>query len=199
MDADAAALRAAKQVLRKAVRLRRDARDPVRRRRDDLARVEQIRGRLDDRPPPVVAGYLSTGSEPGTMPLVGWLAARGVRLLLPVLSDVDVRRTEPAWAGYGGPDALRIGARSILEPTTPVLPPEVITEAGLVICPGLAGTSRGDRLGRGGGWYDRVLGQVQAPAWVLLNDDEVLESLPVQAWDRRVAAIVTPTRFVDCR
>jgi 5-formyltetrahydrofolate cyclo-ligase len=32
-----------------------------------------------------------------------------------------------------------------------------------------------------------------------LNDDEVLDAIPTRPWDRRVGALVTPTRFVDCR
>jgi 5-formyltetrahydrofolate cyclo-ligase len=70
----------------------------------------------------------------------------------------------------------------------------------VVICPGLAANRHGDRLGRGGGWYDRALGHASqsAPVWVLLNADEVLSTIPTQPWDRRVDAIVTPDAMVEC-
>jgi len=200
--ADQAAIAGAKTMLRKAIQFRRDTRSAAERTRDDEGRLHIITGLLADRMPDSVAAYLSTGSEPGTLQLVAWLAAHRVRVLLPVLSPLPdgSRRTKPAWAPYAGPDALRLGAYGILEPTTPVLPSEQLPEAELVFCPGLAANGLGDRLGRGGGWYDRALRHASqsAPVLVLLNDDEVLETIPTQPWDRRVDMIVTPDRLTTC-
>ena len=84
--------------------------------------------------------------------MVARVAANGVRVLLPVLSHpIGGRLDKPAWAPYEGPDALRVGAYSILEPTGDVVPSEQLPEAELIICPGLAANLHGDRLGRGGG------------------------------------------------
>jgi 5-formyltetrahydrofolate cyclo-ligase len=198
---DAAAIAGAKQTLRKAILFRRDARAGNRRDHDDQSRMVIIESSLEDRIPDTVAAYLSHGSEPGTLQLVAWLAANGVRVLLPVLSHpIGGRLDKPAWAPYEGPDALRVGAYSILEPTGDVVPSEQLPEAELIISPGLAANLHGDRLGRGGGWYDRALRHASqsAPIWVLLNDDEVLKTIPVHAWDHRVDVIVTPTRMITC-
>ena len=132
---------------------------------------------------------------------MAWLAAHDVRVLLPVLSDpVGGRLDRPAWAPYEGPDRLRVGVLSILEPTGDPVPSEQLPEAELIICPGLAANRRGDRLGRGGGWYDRALihASQSAPVWVLLNDDEVLPTIPVHRWDRRVDSIITPQQMITC-
>ena len=93
-----------------------------------------------------------------------------------------------------------LGRTRILEPTGEPVPSEQLPEAELIICPGLAANLHGDRLGRGAGWYDRALRHASqsAPIWVLLNDDEVLKTIPVHAWDRRVDVIVTPTRMITC-
>ena len=109
--ADQAAIAGAKAMLRKAIQFRRDTRTAAERTQDDEARLSIITGSLADRMPDTVAAYLSTGSEPGTLQLVAWLAAHRVRVLLPVLSALPdgSRRTEPAWAPYAGPDALRAG------------------------------------------------------------------------------------------
>ena len=198
---DVAAIDGAKRTLRKAILFRRDMRPAKDRQAADEARMSIIESSLADRMPDTVAAYLSMGAEPGSLQLVAWLAAHEVRVLLPVLSHpVGGRLDKPAWAPYEGPDALRTGAFSILEPTGDPLPSEQLPEAELIVCPGLAANRRGDRLGRGGGWYDRALKHASqsAPVWLLLNDDEVLETIPIQPWDRRVDVIVTPTRMITC-
>ena len=201
-EADQTGIAAAKSILRKAIMFRRDTRPVSQRLADDATRQIVIEDALSSRLPDTVAAYLSTGSEPGTLQLIAWLAAHRIRVLLPVLSSLPdgSRRTSPAWAPYEGPDALRIGPYSILEPTSEPVPSEQLPEAEVIICPGLAANREGDRLGRGGGWYDRALRHASssAPVWVLLNADEVLETIPTHPWDRRVDAIVTPAGMIMC-
>jgi 5-formyltetrahydrofolate cyclo-ligase len=198
---DSVALQGAKATLRKAIQFRRDTRPPAQRDRDDTARLTIMQTALGARMPDTVAAYLSAGSEPATLQLVAWLTAHRVRVLLPVLSHpVGGRLERPAWAPYEGPDRLWSGAYGILEPTGHPLPSEQLPEAELIIVPGLAANTQGDRLGRGGGWYDRALlhASQSAPVWVLLNTDEVLDIIPVQEWDRRVDVLVTPEQMLTC-
>jgi 5-formyltetrahydrofolate cyclo-ligase len=200
-SADHAAIRGAKTVLRNAVQFRRDSRPAERRTVDDAARQDLLQDALRSRMPDTVAAYLSFGSEPSTLRLIAWLAAHDIRVLLPVLSlPGDAGLSKPTWAPYEGPDALRTGPFSILEPTSEPVPAEQLPEAEMIICPGLAANRQGDRLGRGGGWYDRALRHASssAPVWVLLNDDEVLEAIPTHSWDRRVDVIFTPTQMIMC-
>ena len=92
---DAAAIAGAKQTLRKAILFRRDARTNEQRDHDDESRMAMIESSLEDRIPDTVAAYLSSGSEPGTLQLVAWLAANSVRVLLPVLSHPGHRTRGP--------------------------------------------------------------------------------------------------------
>ncbi|MFE9659057.1 5-formyltetrahydrofolate cyclo-ligase [Streptomyces sp. NPDC005955] len=145
-----------------------------------------------------VAAYVSVGDEPGTLPLLDDLRARGVRVLLPVLLDDN----DLDWGRYEGPDSLvevpRTSRMTLREPGGPRLGPEAVLEADAVLLPGLAVDDRGMRLGRGGGSYDRVLARLEragADPWlvVLLYDTEVVARVPVEAHDRPVHAVVTPS------
>lgn len=145
-----------------------------------------------------VAGYVSVGGEPGTGALLDALLERGVRVLLPVLlpdNDLD-------WAIHRGPESLapvhHPGRITLQEPCGERLGPDAVLTADAVLLPGLAVDTRGMRLGRGGGSYDRVLARLAAagadPALVvLLYDTEVVDRLPEEPHDRPVHAAVTPS------
>lgn len=152
-----------------------------------------------------VAAYVSVGSEPGTLALLDALRARGVRVLLPALlpdNDLD-------WGAYTGESSLarvRHGGRmELFEPSGERLGPAAVTEADVVLLPGLAVDARGMRLGRGGGSYDRVLARLDRAGArpvlvVLLYDPEVVDRVPEEPHDRPVHAVVTPSgvrRFDD--
>jgi 5-formyltetrahydrofolate cyclo-ligase len=142
-----------------------------------------------------VAAYASYPTEPGTGPLRAALRNRGVRVLLPVLrpdNDLD-------WLEDRADDAAEhtaTEARAMSTDPATLLGLEAVSAADLVVCPATASTPEGDRLGKGGGSYDRVLARLEPHALVvaLVHDDEVATALPTEAHDRRVDVIVTPTR-----
>ena len=189
-----------KDAVRAVVRGVRAARHRDVRLADDRARTELLLGELGDWTPRVVAAYASAGDEPGTAELLDALVARGATVLLPVLSATAAGpRGVGEWAVYDGREGLRSGLWGIPEPASEPLGPAAIEEAELVIMPGIAGTPAGDRLGTGGGWFDRSLVGTSSPRWMLLNDDELYESVPTDPWDLPVSVIVTPVRVVRCR
>lgn len=195
-QADAVAIAAAKRTLRRAARLRREARPADRRQLDDEQRFARLVDRLNERGVRRLAAYLSAGTEPDSLRLVAWSVAHDVEVLLPVLTDGQGSwLPEPAWAAYAGPDALREGRSRILEPTGPLLAGDALAGMDLLVVPGLAADGAGNRLGRGGGWYDRArAAHPDLETWLLLNSDEVLEVVPTDTWDLRVDLLVTPTR-----
>ncbi len=136
-----------------------------------------------------VAAYVSVATEPGTGPLLDALDGAGKRVILPLLlgdNDLD-------WAAYDGARGLRSARRGLLEPEGPALGLEALATADAVLVPGLAVAPDGTRLGRGGGSYDRVLARVPVGTFVcvVLNSEELLDSVPHDTHDRRVNAVVT--------
>jgi 5-formyltetrahydrofolate cyclo-ligase len=67
-----------------------------------------------------------------------------------------------------------------------------------VITPALAIDGFGNRLGQGGGWYDRVLKLLgpDTPVFTMVFDDELIsgQELPSDDHDVRIPAVITPTR-----
>jgi 5-formyltetrahydrofolate cyclo-ligase len=141
-----------------------------------------------------VTAYVAVGSEPGTAALLSALLAAGKRILLPVvLPDLDLD-----WAVYAGDQDLAPARYGLLEPVGERLGVEAVATADVVLVPGQAVSGAGDRLGRGGGCYDRALARVPTGTFtcVLLYDDEVGVDVPVEPHDRRVTAAVSPAGIV---
>jgi 5-formyltetrahydrofolate cyclo-ligase len=137
-----------------------------------------------------VAAYYSVGAEPGTHGLVYALWKRGSYVLLPRLrpdGDLD-------WASYEGPDSLVRGPLGLFEPSEPPRGPDAVARADAVLVPALAVDRAGNRLGRGGGSYDRALARVgpQVPLYALVYDGELVGSLPAEPHDVPVRAAVSP-------
>jgi 5-formyltetrahydrofolate cyclo-ligase len=139
-----------------------------------------------------VAAYVSMGTEPGTGLLLDALLERGTRVLLPVLRPDD----DLDWAVHTGP--LVPARRGLLEPAGPLLGLDAVATADVVLVPGLAVSPAGERLGRGGGSYDRALARVPAgtPVWILLYDEEVGRPVPTEPHDRAVTGAVSPSGIV---
>ena len=66
----------------------------------------------------------------------------------------------------------------------------------LVLVPGLAFDLHGHRLGRGKGFYDRILAKASGIKCGVAYDFQLLESIPTEAHDAKVDFIFTPSRGV---
>jgi 5-formyltetrahydrofolate cyclo-ligase len=137
-----------------------------------------------------VAAYMSVGTEPDTRGLIYALWKRGAYVLLPLLlagGDLD-------WASYEGPDSLTAGPHGLLQPTEPPRGVAAIASADLVIVPALAIDRSGQRLGRGGGSYDRALTRVgpAVPTMALIYDGELVDEVPAGRHDQPVSMAVRP-------
>jgi 5-formyltetrahydrofolate cyclo-ligase len=142
-----------------------------------------------------VAGYLPFGREPcaglpgGSLPGLLARLLPGATVLLPVLlpdRDLDWAEYRPAEPASTAP------GRS--------LGPAAITAARLVVVPALAADRHGNRLGRGGGSYDRALARIGAGTVTvaLLHHGELLDELPAEPHDRPVRLVITPAGIVEC-
>lgn len=87
-------------------------------------------------------------------------------------------------------DNLHAGAYSIYEPTGEKLHDLSILD--LVIVPGVAFDRRHNRLGRGKGFYDRLLREISAPTIGVAYNCQIATQIPVEAHDIALSHIFTP-------
>lgn len=186
-DALKAALRAEMRRLRAAIP------EGERRRRGEAIR-ERLLGLPEMRGAEVVLSFASFGSEVPTRDLSSDLHAAGKRLLLPYLVH---GRMEVAEVGPG--EAL---VASRYGPREPPRRAAVDTEEiDVVVAPGLAFDRRGNRLGYGGGAYDRYLARLRSVPLLMgvAFAEQVVEEVPTGSGDVPVHLVVTDREVIDAR
>jgi len=125
----------------------------------------------------VVLTYMSLPDELPTWEVVRRWHEAGKRVVLPrVISESGMELREYC------PDRMVSGAFGILEPGVdcPSVDP---SEVGIAIVPGLAFDRTGMRLGRGKGYYDRLLPLLHCPLVGVCYSVSVVDEVPGEAWD----------------
>ena len=67
-----------------------------------------------------------------------------------------------------------------------------------LLVPGLGFTCRGERMGRGEGYYDRVLETFKGLSIGICFKEQLYGHLPVEGHDQRVAMVVTDEQIINC-
>lgn len=92
-------------------------------------------------------------------------------------------------------DFVQKGAFDIYEPVGEEL--HDIAEMDLIIVPGVAFDLKGNRLGRGKGYYDKLLCKATCPKLGYIYDLQLLEQIPAEQHDIPMNFIVTDKRIIS--
>ncbi|MBQ5607457.1 MAG: 5-formyltetrahydrofolate cyclo-ligase [Oscillospiraceae bacterium] len=131
-----------------------------------------------------IYGYLPYNQEVRTVPMLEQALKDGKRVAVPkVYGDtmrfIYIEDMSAVAKGYAGiPEPIADG-------------PVAEDETALVLMPGLAFTKKGDRMGYGGGFYDRFLAQEpNHPTLALCYAFQMVENLPVEEYDIPVDVVL---------
>ncbi|MFD3447727.1 5-formyltetrahydrofolate cyclo-ligase [Microbacteriaceae bacterium 4G12] len=87
---------------------------------------------------------------------------------------------------------------NLQEPVTALTKEVSASDIDLLLMPGVAFTKRGDRLGYGGGYYDRFLTQYDGKTVALAFSVQIVPEIPVQEFDQPVQKIITEKQVISC-
>ncbi len=132
-----------------------------------------------------VLAFVGVGSEPDTGELLTSLWRLGVIVHLP-----RVEGDEMVAVRYDSGNSLEPGAYGIPAPSGTPEDPGLLD---FVVVPGVAFTRSGQRLGQGGGYYDRFLPMVRTDCVVVgvCFAEQIVDALPAEPHDQQMSRVVT--------
>ncbi|MGP3591356.1 5-formyltetrahydrofolate cyclo-ligase [Vagococcus sp. WN89Y] len=184
-----------RQQIRKLIRERRRAITPE----QQTHFAQQAAARMMAWPPLLmahtVALFLSFDGELDTQPLIEQLWRSGKRVYLPVLHPFSPGNL--LFLHYHPHSELVTNRLKIREPKLDVRDVLPLSQLDVLITPLVAFDEQGQRLGMGGGFYDRTLQNwrthgLQPVGYA--HDCQQVDTLPVEEWDIPLPAVVTPSK-----
>ena len=126
-------------------------------------------------------------SIPGEVQTAGFIAQCPKRIAIPLVSgdELELRLYDPA--------LLVPGYRGILEPSPQAARVDP-SEIDFAVIPGVAFERKDGkvwRMGRGKGFYDRLLPRLHCPVWAAAFAYRLVSGLPLDPWDAPLDGIVT--------
>ncbi|PKJ56989.1 5-formyltetrahydrofolate cyclo-ligase [Bacillus sp. SN10] len=131
---------------------------------------------------------LSMENEVNTYPIIEKAWEEGKKVVVPKCNKETRTMSFRQISNF---DQLETVYMNLREPI-PALTEEVnADEIDLQIVPGVAYTERGERIGYGGGYYDRYLVHYKGKTLSLAYSFQMVEHIPVEPFDKNVEKIIT--------
>ena len=146
----------------------------------------------------VILSYVSYKSEVDTKKILEMAFKDGKTVAVPKVLErngrmefYEIQSLQELEVGYQGIEEPNIVGKSPIEP-------EAMREHWLMIMPGAAFDSQGNRIGYGGGFYDRYLHRHPdvMETIAICYEIQMVEKIPTQAFDVRTDRIITEQRMI---
>lgn len=152
------------------------------------------RGTFSQECPFTLLGYVPFRAEVDVTPILEWCWSQGHRVVLPKVHAAD--KTMDLYVVEHW-DQLETGAYGIREPLPSLVQLHDYSSISIMLVPGLAFDSSMNRLGYGGGYYDRFVqaltdSGLPLPLMLLPAFDlQMVQHIPVESHDLCVDAVIT--------
>lgn len=185
---------------------RREIRTHIRQQRRALTSLQQRQaaelaaGKASGFPPvhqaKKIALFISFDGELDTHPLITQLWLQQKEVYLPALHPFS--QGQLLFIRYQPTTRLTLNRLHIPEPPLDIRHTIALSELDVLMVPLVAFDVQGQRLGMGGGFYDRTLQNWQQHGFLpvgLAHDCQQVEALPVAKWDIPLPAVITPSKI----
>lgn len=147
-----------------------------------------------------VAVYLANDGEPNLQPFIHWCWQHNINTYLPVIHPFS--KGNLLFLHYHNKSEMVHNQYKILEPKLNVNEVLANRQLDIIFTPLVAFDSQGNRLGMGGGYYDRTLAawyhhkdKVNKPFPIgIAHDCQQVEKIPQESWDIPIPEIITPSK-----
>lgn len=183
----------ARHLIRNEIRQRRNALTTEQQTAFALLAAERVATHPEIQSATTVSLFLSFDGELDTAPVIARLWREGKQLCLPVLHPFVPGNL--LFLRYTPDTPLVRNRLNILEPQLDVTQVIPLSRLDIILTPLVAFDSVGQRLGMGGGFYDRTLERWKngRPYPIgLAHDCQHVDALPVEHWDVPLPQVITP-------
>lgn len=182
-----------KKELRKEIIKKRDELDCIEKIIKDKKIIEKLKDTKEYKEAKGIFVYIGFGSEINTKILIEDALKDGKEVYVP-----KVIKKEMVFIKINSLENLVTSSYGILEPIGDKSNFNV-DNLGLIVMPGLAFDKQGNRLGYGGGYYDKFLSsnKIDAKKIALAYDFQVLDKVPSEEHDIKIDSIITEDKEID--
>ena len=184
-----------RQQIRQQIRQRRRALTPEQQTQFALQAADRMMAYTPVLLAQTVAVFLSFDGELDTRPLIDQLWRAGKRVYLPVLHPFSPGNL--LFLHYHPSSDLVVNRLKIREPKLDVRDVLPLSRLDVLVTPLVAFDAAGQRLGMGGGFYDRTLQnwrQHRLQPVGYAHDCQQVDALPTEQWDIPLPAVITPSK-----
>ncbi|MGM0368790.1 MAG: 5-formyltetrahydrofolate cyclo-ligase [Bacillota bacterium] len=142
-----------------------------------------------------ILSYIDFNNEVKTKPIIKRMLADSKRVVVPITDRAENRLYLSELRDFD--KELEVGSYGILEPKEEYQRLIQPCKLDLILMPGLGFDHQRNRIGYGGGYYDRLLAEIpEVETIALAFEEQLVANIKTSSHDCKVKQIITETRII---